>query len=140
VRQHHRNTGDVARDGWARRVEASAAPPPHVSVIAPAAEAGPPGDFWDAEEPPSPAFTDMQQEMRDWRALGEPDLPELEPMDPGMASLLGADTPEGALKLRRLKAYRDAGYTGPLDPENNIPDPDDPENWVWMRAGAAMRG
>jgi hypothetical protein len=144
VRQHHRDTGggDAARAGWAQRVESSRAL--HVSALQagepePAAE-----EWWDdspQEEPAgeSRAFLDMQQEMRDWRALPEPEPGPAEPMTPQMEKLLGRDTPEGRARMDRLRAYREAGYAGPLDQDERIPDPDDPANWEWMRAGAAMR-
>jgi len=43
-----------------------------------------------------------------------------------MARLLGTDTPEGAARFERMSALRDSGYTGPLDSNCNIPDPDSP--------------
>ena len=33
----------------------------------------------------------------------------------------------------------EAGYDGPLDPDNRIPDPDDPANFESLSALAAMR-
>jgi hypothetical protein len=129
VRQHHRDTPEAARAGWERRVaSAQAAPAPHVSSVAPAEPAGAEGSWWadDAQPAESPALERMAQEMRDWRALPEPEPGPAGPMSPEMAKLLGCDTPEGRAKYERLRAYREAGYTGPLDEDNNIPDPDDP--------------
>lgn len=70
------------------------------------------------------ALEDMKAEMRKWRSLPAPDPGPAEPMSPQKAALLGCDTPEGRAKYDRLRAYREAGYQGPLDSSNNIPDPD----------------
>ena len=86
-----------------------------------------------------PEVAEMEQEMRDWRSLPEPAPPPAEPMTPQMAALLGCDTPEGRAKFDRLSAYRAAGYTGPLDQDNRIPDPDDPANADAIGALARMR-
>jgi hypothetical protein len=146
---------EAARGAWSRRVEASspASSVPHASSLT-VTEPDAGEEWWDDGEPPRHAWMDseperpkgagfdqMSQEMRDWRALGEPDLSS-EPAkrySPEMEELLGLDTPEGRAKMDRLRAYREAGYTGPLDQDNNIPDPDDPENWEWMSAVASLR-
>ena len=84
------------------------------------------------------ALTDMKAEMRKWRGLPAPDPGPSEPMSPGMAKLLGCDTPEGRAKYDRLRAYREAGYHGPLDSNNNIPDPDSPAEQKSLDALAAL--
>jgi hypothetical protein len=88
--------------------------------------------------PVTPQFLDLQQEMRDWRSLPEPDPAPAEPMPAAKAELLGCDTPEGRAKYDRLRAYREAGYTGPLDQDNRIPDPDDPASHQMLSALARM--
>jgi hypothetical protein len=151
VRRHHRNTGggpeyvDADRPAFTPEQASAFAgdPAPPDESWWSAEEQPPEGDWWAGDEPAaatperpsSPAFDRMAQEMRDRRALGEPELP---PWDPADAWLLKADTPEERLSFQRLKAYREAGYTGPLNSENRIPDPDDPANWEWMKAGAAL--
>jgi hypothetical protein len=50
---------------------------------------------------------------------------------PEKARLLGTDTPQGAARFDRLSRMRDAGWTGPLDPQERIPDPDNPAN-AWF--------
>ena len=72
------------------------------------------------------ALAGMKDEMRKWRSFPVPEPGPAEPMSPAKAKLLGCDTPEGRAKFDRLRAYREAGYDGPLDSNNNIPDPDDP--------------
>ena len=72
------------------------------------------------------ALDDMKAEMRKWRSFPVPEPGPAGPMSPQKAKLLGCDTPEGRAKYDRLRAYREAGYTGPLDKDNNIPDPDSP--------------
>jgi hypothetical protein len=91
------------------------------------------------QEPGDSALARMQDEMREWRSRPEPVPPPDEPMSPQMAKLLGCDTPEGRAKYDRLRAYRGAGYTGPLDQDNRIPDPDDPANRQSLSALAALR-
>jgi hypothetical protein len=86
---------------------------------------------------PSDEFTAMQATMRDWRARPVPT--ESAPVRPETAALLGVDTPEGHARYQRLAAYREAGYTGPLDQDNTIPDPDDPANTDALRTLAALR-
>jgi len=81
----------------------------------------------------------MKQEMREWRALPEWKPSPAEPMNPQLARVLGCDTPEGVAKYERGRAYREAGYDGPLDSDNRIPDPDDPANDESLSALAAMR-
>jgi hypothetical protein len=95
-------------------------------------EAGP-----SSPEPPGPAMTRMQDEMRHWRSLPQPQS-RPEALSPQMERLLGCDTPAGRAKYDRLRAYRDAGYTGPLDQDNRIPDPDDPANYEPLSALARM--
>ena len=72
------------------------------------------------------ALEDMKAEMRKWRALPIPQAGPAEPMSPQKAKLLGCDTPEGLARYERLRAYREAGYDGPLDSSSSIPDPDSP--------------
>ena len=84
------------------------------------------------------ALDDMKAEMRKWRSLPVPDPGPAEPMDPGKARLLGCDTPEGRAKFDRLRAYREAGYHGPLDKDNNIPDPDSPTEQQTLSALAGL--
>ena len=85
------------------------------------------------------AFTRMAGDMREWRSRPEPAPGPEKPMHPALASALGCDTPEGKAKYDRLRAYREAGYEGPLDQDNNIPDPDDPANFETLHALAALR-
>ncbi len=59
-------------------------------------------------------------------------------MNPALARALGCDTPEGFEKYERGRAYCEAGYSGPLDPDNRIPDPDDPANHQTLSALAAL--
>jgi hypothetical protein len=91
-----------------------------------------------ASPPPSAAMTRMQDEMRYWRSLPEPQPRPEAPMSPQMAHAMGCDTPEGRAKYDRLRAYREAGYTGPLNQDNQIPDPDDPAKYQALLALAAM--
>lgn len=140
-----------------RRVVAapSAAPAPHVSSVAPAEPAEASGGWWDGDEAPAgdfwaepePAdrhartegeFTRMQAQMRDWRSRGI-HVPPAEPDTSPLGRALGTDTQEGADNFARLKAYREAGYDGPLDQDGNIPDPDDPANNESLHGLAAMR-
>jgi hypothetical protein len=155
--RHHTRGGDrttrredeaqAAREAWADRNA------PHVSTLTPAEpepqaeewwagdDGPPPGEFWDDDEPerePSPAFAAMQDEMRDWRSR-DIDVPRGEPDTSPLGRVLGTDTQEGADKFARLKAYRDAGYEGPLDSDNRIPDPDDPQERPALEALAYMR-
>jgi hypothetical protein len=104
--------GDDEQDGdwWAEGEEAQ-----------PAAPVWPRGDA----EPDSPALTNMKRTMRWWRKQAihvPPAVPDTSPL--GRA--LGTHTQEGADHFARLKAYREAGYDGPLNQDNQIPDPDDP--------------
>ena len=92
----------------------------------------------DEPEPPSQAFLDMQAEMRDWRER-DIQVPPAQPDPSPKGRLLGTDTQEGADSFARLKAYRQAGYTGPLGPGNRIPDPDDPAERPALEALAFMR-
>jgi hypothetical protein len=84
------------------------------------------------------ALDQMKDEMRQWRSRDVPLLPP-EPMTPQMAQLLGCDTPEGRAKYERLRAYREAGYHGPLDEASHIPDPDDPGEQDALETLAHMR-
>ena len=103
-------------------------------------------ESWWAEEPPAAGprrlgdreMPALQAEMRQWRRRPVPQAPP-EDLDPQMAKLLGCDTPEGRASYDRLRAYREAGYTGPLDEHNRIPDPDDPANYELLHSAAAMR-
>jgi hypothetical protein len=87
----------------------------------------------------NPPLNGMQKEMRWWRKQPEPVAKPDKPMSPQMAKLLGCGTPEGRAKYDRLRAYREAGYDGPLDQDNRIPDPDDPANYESLSALAALR-
>lgn len=84
------------------------------------------------------ALPGMLGEMRAWRARPVPQPSPAGPMSPQKAKLLGCDTPEGRARFDRLRAYREAGYTGPLDKDNNIPDPDDPANRESLHMLAAL--
>ena len=83
-------------------------------------------------------FAAMQAQMRDWRSR-DVEVPPAGPDTSPLGRVLGTDTPEGAAKFARGKAYREAGYDGPLDNENRIPDPDDPAEYEALHALAAMR-
>lgn len=86
----------------------------------------------------SPALADLKAEMRKWRSSPAPEPGPAEPMSSAKAKLLGCDTPEGRAKYDRLRAYREAGYGGPLDRNNNIPDPDDPAEQRTLDTLAAL--
>ena len=88
--------------------------------------------------PESRAFTRMKGDMRFWRSRSAPSPRPDKPMQPALARALGCDTPEGREKYDRGRAYREAGYTGPLDSDNRIPDPDDPANHESLSALAAL--
>ena len=79
----------------------------------------------------------MLADMRDWRSRAV-EVPPAKPDTSPMGRLLGTDTQEGADKFARLKAYRDAGYGGPLNSDNEIPDPDDPAERPALEALARM--
>lgn len=152
VRRYTRGTGEAAakkRQAWEERAAARWTPPPAVGDVesAPADEGEP---WWDEEHdphreewmdddpPPSQGFLDMQAGMRDWRGR-DIEVPAAEPDTSPLGRALGNDTPEGAAKFARLKAYREAGYDGPLDSDNRIPDPDDPRERPALEALAHMR-
>jgi hypothetical protein len=82
---------------------------------------------------------EMSEDMRAWRSRPEPKPGPAKPMTPQMATLLGCDTPESFKRYERGRAYREAGYDGPLDSDNRIPDPDDPANRESLSALAALR-
>lgn len=103
-------TGPVDQDG--NRVAAGT----------PAASTGP------RERGPAGAADAMRDTMREWRGRDVPPAPPSGPMDPQLAAALGCDTPEGLAHYERGRALREAGYSGPLDSGNRIPDPDDPAN------------
>jgi hypothetical protein len=84
------------------------------------------------------ALPPMLDEMRTWHARPEPRPSPATPMTPQLAKCLGADTPEGLERYERGRAYREAGYLGPLDSGNRIPDPDDPANYEMLHALAAL--
>ncbi len=71
-------------------------------------------------------LADMKAEMRAFRAAPPPPLLPIAPMTEQQQKLFGCDTAEGRLRWQRTGAWRHAGYTGPLDQDANIPDPDDP--------------
>ena len=83
------------------------------------------------------ALDGMKAQMREWRNRPAPQAAP-EPMDPQMAKLLGCDTPEGLAKFERGRALREAGYNGPLDGNNNIPDPDAPGEQQALSALAGL--
>lgn len=73
----------------------------------------------------------MRAYMRTWRSLIQasgypPPPPHTEPIHPSLAVALGLDTPQGRERFERGRALRGAGYQGPLNTDNRIPDPDDP--------------
>jgi hypothetical protein len=80
----------------------------------------------------------MKNDMRHWRSL-DVEVPRGEVDMSPLGRVLGNDTQEGADKFARLKAYREAGYDGPIDQDGNIPDPDDPAEREALHALAAMR-
>jgi hypothetical protein len=89
-------------------------------------------------EPDSPALARMKDDMRHWRSLrieAPPGVPDTSPL----GRVLGTDTQEGADSYARLKAYREAGYDGPLDQDNRIPDPDDPDEQAALSVLASLR-
>lgn len=93
-------------------------------------------------EPADPAERELdrtRQQMREWRSRPEPVASDDEPMSPQMEKAMGCDTPEGRERYDRLRAYREAGYDGPLDRDCRIPDPDDPANHETLSALAYMR-
>jgi hypothetical protein len=103
---------------------------------------GPPRGWDDTPSPASrdasPSLARMQAEMRHWRSLPAPETGPVEPDTSPKGRLLGLDTQEGAENFARLRAYREAGYDGPLDQDNRIPDPDDPANHESLSALARM--
>lgn len=72
------------------------------------------------------ALESMKAKMRKWRSWPLPLPSPAKPMNPQLAKALGCDTPEGLARYERGRALREAGYDGPLDSNNNIPDPDSP--------------
>lgn len=92
----------------------------------------------DRHERTDTEFTRMQGEMRQWRSR-DVKVPPAEVDASPLGKVLGTDTQEGADKFARLSAYRDAGYLGPLDQDNRIPDPDDPANHGSLHALADLR-
>ncbi len=84
------------------------------------------------------ALPGMLDQMREWRSRPVPDAKPGKEMSPQMKQLLGCDTPEGMEKYERGRAYREAGYNGPLDSSSNIPDPDDPGNRESLHGLAAL--
>jgi len=90
------------------------------------------------EGPADRALAEMKAEMREWRNRPVPSLPP-QSMTPQMAKLMGCTTPEGREKYERLRAYRLAGYSGPLGPDNRIPDPDEPGMQSTLETLAHMR-
>jgi hypothetical protein len=86
----------------------------------------------------SDTLDQMKAEMRARRAGPLPPTPPFT-MSPERAALLGCDTPEGRARFQRLDAWRTAGYTGPLDDNGDIPDPDDPAEQWGLSTLAALR-
>jgi hypothetical protein len=84
------------------------------------------------------ALESMKARMREWRSRPVPAPRPAEPMNPQLAKALGCDTPEGMARYERGRALREAGYDGPLDSSNNIPDPDDPAEQRSLDALAAL--
>ena len=84
------------------------------------------------------AFTRMADDMREWRSRPEPVPSPAKPMHSALANALGCGTPEGLARYERGRAYREAGYRGPLDADNRIPDPDDPAGLDALRTLAAL--
>jgi hypothetical protein len=72
------------------------------------------------------ALQAMLAGMRAWRSRPVPEVAPGKPMSDQMAKLLGCDTPEGLANFERGRAYREAGYAGPLNAYGYIPNPDDP--------------
>lgn len=146
VRRHERDTGGGPVDDPYRPAPYVGGPAAPEAAPAPREswwdEEGEPvaGDWWAEEPEPEPVteFAAMQQQMREWRAR-EIEVRPVQPDTSPMGRALGLDTPEGAAKFARLRAYREAGYDGPLDSENRIPDPDDPAERPALEALAHMR-
>lgn len=156
VRHHTRQGGDGqgsdaerARAAWQDRAA------PHYSTLPVPEPRAADDSFWDedsqepegewwADDEPAPArrgdraFPKMQEQMREWRARPEPETGPVVPDTSPLGRALGTDTQEGAEKFARMKAYREAGYDGPLDSDNRIPDPDDPANHESLHALAAL--
>jgi hypothetical protein len=132
VRAHEREGGDLtAAPDWAKPAQAS-------DFQAAPADEPDAGDWWDDGGDDDRELSRMKDGMRDWRARPEPAPSPAEPMSPQMAKLLGADTPEGLAHYERGRAYREAGYDGPLNSDNRIPDPDDPAEQASLSTLAAM--
>jgi hypothetical protein len=110
-------TGPVDQDGYAVSEAGIRKPPPQS------------GDR---------ALPGMLDEMREWRSRPAPEPSPAEPMSPQKAQLLGCDTPEGLARFERGRALREAGYTGPLDRDGRIPDPDDPRERESLHMLAAL--
>jgi len=151
VRRYTRG-GEAAerkRQAWEDRAAAQWTPPPAAADVHTTA-AHEDEQWWDEDEPrqeawmaepeqePSQSFLDMQSEMRDWRER-RIEVPPAAPDTSPLGRALGTDTQEGADKFARLKAYREAGYDGPLNQDNQIPDPDDPAERPALEALAHMR-
>lgn len=84
------------------------------------------------------ALRAMLAGMREWRSRPVPNVPPGKPMSDQMKKLLGCDTPEGLANFERGRAYREAGYAGPLDAYGYIPDPDDPAELDALSTLAAL--
>lgn len=84
------------------------------------------------------ALESMKVSMREWRSRDVPQPAPAAPMNPQLAKALGCDTPEGMARYERGRALREAGYSGPLDSNNNIPDPDSPAEQESLGALAAL--
>jgi len=144
VRSHEREgyDGTVPVPPWSRPVPVSALPVqpvPQADDIWDDSAAEGQDEVSDREARHSEELDRTKQQMREWRSRPVPAVAPDEPMSPQMEKLMGCDTPEGREKYDRLRAYREAGYDGPLGPDNRIPDPDDPASQDALSALAWMR-
>ena len=137
ARDRMRAATEAARETWERDMQAEAARrgvPAYQSRAARARN----GKQNARRNGSSRALDGMRDNMRSWRSRPAPSPRPDKPMPDALARALGCDTPEGREKYDRGRAYREAGYTGPLDSENRIPDPDDPANHESLSALAAL--
>lgn len=123
--ERYRRARDLRESGYAGPIDEDGCAAPAEPVHAPAAAS-------------DPALARMQARMRHWRSLPEPDVSYAVPDTSPLGRALGNDTREGAENFARLKAYREAGYHGPLYRDSRIPDPDDPANHESLSALARM--
>ena len=137
ARERMRAATAAARETWERDMAAEAARR-GVPAYQPRAARARNGKRNARRNGSSRALDRMRDDMRAWRSRPAPTPRPDKPMQPELARVLGCDTPEGREKYDRGRAYREAGYTGPLNSDNRIPDPDDPANHESLSALAAL--